>query len=138
MPYYKDTNNQLHFLDDAAHESLLPAGCVAITDAQAAILLSPPPPTQAQMFQMGEAAVQSALDAGAQAWGYDDIKTAVGYIGDPFPRFNAEAVALRNWRSATWIWASSQQAAIIAGNEPMPASTAAFIAGMPAQPIRPS
>jgi hypothetical protein len=46
--------------------------------------------------------VQAILDAQAQAWGYDDIKSAATYIGDPDPKFNAEGLALRNWRSATW------------------------------------
>ena len=35
MPNYKDTNNELHFLDSAEFEYLLPAGCVAITDEEA-------------------------------------------------------------------------------------------------------
>lgn len=95
-------------------------------------------PTQAQIFEMGAAAVQSALDAGARAWGYDDIKTAVGYVGDPYPRFNAEAVALRNWRSAVWVWATAHQEAIVAGTEPVPASAVVFAAGMPALPSRPN
>lgn len=33
--YYKDTNNQLHFLDSAEFEYLLPADCIAITDKEA-------------------------------------------------------------------------------------------------------
>ena len=35
MPHYKDTNNALHFLDDAQYEHLLPAGSVQITDEEA-------------------------------------------------------------------------------------------------------
>ena len=35
MPHYKDTNNNLHFLDSAKFEYLLPADCVAITDEEA-------------------------------------------------------------------------------------------------------
>jgi len=35
MPNYKDTENKLHWLDDEAHEYLLPAGSVLITDAEA-------------------------------------------------------------------------------------------------------
>jgi hypothetical protein len=35
MPFYKDTNNQLHFLDDTGFEHLLPEGCVRITDQEA-------------------------------------------------------------------------------------------------------
>ena len=33
--YYKDTNNQLHFLDSAEFEYLLPADCTPITDEEA-------------------------------------------------------------------------------------------------------
>ena len=33
--YFKDTNNELHFLDSAEFEYLLPADCVAITDEEA-------------------------------------------------------------------------------------------------------
>ena len=33
--YYKNTNNNLHFLDSAEFEYLLPADCVAITDEEA-------------------------------------------------------------------------------------------------------
>ena len=33
--YFKDTNNELHFLDSAEFEYLLPDDCVAITDAEA-------------------------------------------------------------------------------------------------------
>lgn len=33
--HYKDTNNNLHFLDDASFFHLLPTGCVAITAEEA-------------------------------------------------------------------------------------------------------
>jgi hypothetical protein len=33
--YYKDTTNNLHFLDSAEFVYLLPADCVAITDEEA-------------------------------------------------------------------------------------------------------
>ena len=35
MPNYKDTKNNLHFLDDASFAHLLPTGCVAITAKEA-------------------------------------------------------------------------------------------------------
>ena len=35
MAYYKDTNNQLHFLDSTEFEYLLPIDCVVITDEEA-------------------------------------------------------------------------------------------------------
>ena len=36
--YYKDTNNNLHFLDSAEFEYLLPADCVQITDEEAQVI----------------------------------------------------------------------------------------------------
>lgn len=35
MPFYKDQNNGLHWLDSAEHESYLPAGCIQVTDEEA-------------------------------------------------------------------------------------------------------
>ena len=35
MPNYKDTNNNLHFLDDASFSYLLPTGCIPITEEEA-------------------------------------------------------------------------------------------------------
>lgn len=47
--------------------------------------------------------VQEHMDAAAQALGYDDLKTAVGYAEEPaVPRFQAEGRALRAWRSLVW------------------------------------
>lgn len=42
MPYFKDTGGAVHFLDDAQFSYLLPAGCIAITDAEAAAIQNPP------------------------------------------------------------------------------------------------
>jgi hypothetical protein len=38
MPKYKDQQNNVHHLDDAAFAHLLPAGCVQITDEEAEAL----------------------------------------------------------------------------------------------------
>lgn len=35
MPYYKDSNNTLHFLQNTAFEYVLPADCVAIGEEEA-------------------------------------------------------------------------------------------------------
>lgn len=50
MPHYKDSNNGLHFLDDAEFEYLLPLGCVQITDeeAEAIRVANMPPPPEPQ------------------------------------------------------------------------------------------
>ena len=38
MPHYKDTNNNLHWLDDASFAHYLPEGCVEITEEEEALL----------------------------------------------------------------------------------------------------
>ena len=64
----------------------------------------PPIPvlTPQQIQQNLVNAVQQHLDNKAKEYRYDDIKSAVGYVGDPDPVFNAEGTAFRNWRSAVW------------------------------------
>lgn len=43
MPHFKDTQNNIHFLDDASFIYRLPSDCVEITAAEAAALLQPTP-----------------------------------------------------------------------------------------------
>lgn len=76
--------------------------------------------------------IQARLDALAQDWGYDDAKSAVSYLGDPFPRFAAEAAAIRDWRSATWAYVGT-----CAALDPQP-TPETFAAGLPPPPIRPN
>lgn len=101
------------------------------------VLADRPVPTQAQTISACKSALQSVLDAGAQAWGYDSIVTAVSYVGDPDPQFSAEALALRQWRSDVWRWSIAQEASITAGITPAPASVDEFVSSAPVQPARP-
>lgn len=62
MPYFKDTSGGLHFLDDASFApEYLPAGCVQITDAAAALIQNPTP-TAAQLHAALVASAKAALD----------------------------------------------------------------------------
>jgi hypothetical protein len=63
MPHFKDSQNKLHWLDDAAHAHMLPAGCVEITDAEADVLRAPPPPTPEQLREQAKAARAAAVAA---------------------------------------------------------------------------
>jgi hypothetical protein len=81
-------------------------------------------------------AIQAYIDAPAKAWGYDDAKSAVGYVGDDYPRFNAEGLAIRAFRSACWQMADQVRAEVIAGERPAP-SVAELLAILPQQPARP-
>lgn len=40
MPFYKDTNNKVHYLDNIAFSYLLPSGCTPITPEEAEALRS--------------------------------------------------------------------------------------------------
>lgn len=52
---------------------------------------------------------QRTMDGWAKEWGYDHVARACTYVGDPYARFNAEGVALRNARSAVWAYLDSHQ-----------------------------
>lgn len=62
-------------------------------------------------------AVQAWMNAEAQTHGYDDIFTAVGYVGDPNERFAAEGEACRAWRSEVWTACYAYLDAVLAGEE---------------------
>lgn len=61
-----------------------------------------PGPTKAEKIKAVELAVQAHLDAPAKALGYDDIKSACGYVDDEDPIFSAQGRAFKLWRSRTW------------------------------------
>lgn len=66
-------------------------------------------------------AVQAHLDSGAQALGYDDIKTAATYADEPaVARFQSEGQALRAWRSLCWAHCHVVLADVMAGNREIP------------------
>lgn len=61
MAYYKDTNNQLHWLDDASFEHLLPIGSVQITDAEADAIREANKPVPAPVTQISPRQIRMAL-----------------------------------------------------------------------------
>lgn len=94
----------------------------------------PQPPAPPLTREDYDAAIQGTLDAFAQSWGYTDLARAVTYVGDPYPQFNAEAVALRDWRSAVWVKGSQ----ILATADPTkPPTIQEVLAQLPAAPARP-
>ena len=129
----------------SAGEALLPDTVGTIRDdthkveGGAFVELPPPPPppapTAEQVRARFIAAAQAHLDTVARGWGYDDIRSACSYIGDPYPRFAAEALALRDWRSAVWAWLDASGGAALP--DPLP-TREEFIALLPAAPARPT
>lgn len=80
-----------------------------------------PVPTEAEIKTALIGAVQAHLDAGAQALGYDDIKTAATYAGEAaVPRFQSQGRALRAWRSYCWDHCQTVMDAVTAGERPIP------------------
>lgn len=83
-----------------------------------------PPPTEAEIVAELTRAVQDHLDAGAQAAGYDDIKSAVTYADEPaVPRFQLEGQAFRAWRSLCWSACYAIMAEVKSGARSIPTAT---------------
>lgn len=89
-----------------------------------------------------KAAIQAALDAHAQSWGYDGIVSGCTYATSRKPQWQAEGQALVDWRDAVWDRGNeilAQQLALIAaGKSPTITSLADLLALLPAPPSRPS
>jgi len=132
--YFRAPNNSIHYLDDPAFLSLLPAGSVTITEAEVEAALRPGP---AEVVNALTAAIQTHLDSVAQAWGYDNVYTAVTYADEPTVKaFADEGKALRAWRSRVWAAARQTLADVQSGKTPLP-TIEEFIASLPAIPARP-
>ena len=120
---------------DRSHpQTVVPADAIEITEAQWTYALEhnndvrwtgsdwvdhvppPPPLTEADYTR----AIQTHLDAQAQARQYDSIQSAVTYIDDPNPTYAAEAAALRDWRSSVWTYALAELARVQAGERVQP------------------
>lgn len=86
MPHYKDTNNALHWLDDAQYEYMLPAGSVQITDEEAESLRpKPPAPTYRELRAAEYPSFADQFDllyhGGMDAW-----KAAIQAVKDKYPK----------------------------------------------------
>lgn len=99
MPYFKDTENKLHFLDDASFVNLLPSDCVEISDEEYAELTAPPPESADDIIARLEKALDVYIDEQAKSFRYESIRTMVTYVGDPNSQFNAEGLGALEFRS---------------------------------------
>ena len=71
MPHYKAPNNSVHFLDSTEHEDYLPAGCIQITDAEAAALVPQPTSIGTAPVSLSDAILASPTELAK-------LKTALG------------------------------------------------------------
>lgn len=104
MPYFKDTDNRVHFLDDASFSHLLPNGCVEIDEAEAFELQKPPPETPEQVIDRLESAIDQHLDFVANSYRYESIRTMVTYASSDHPTFGAEGRAAIKFRDACYAY----------------------------------
>lgn len=119
MPFYKDTENKLHWLDSADFQYLLPVGSVEITDEEATAIQSPAP-TQAEIIASYTATVQKHLDDTAKQRGYDGILSACTYATSTNEKFQAEGQAAVVWRDAVWSTCYATLAAVESGATVIP------------------
>lgn len=80
-----------------------------------------PAPTPEQLRADRVAAVYAHLNGAAQALGYDDIRAAVTYADEPaVPKFQAEGLGLRAWRSLVWARCYQVLDEVQSGRRPIP------------------
>lgn len=65
-------------------------------------------------------AIQAMLDGKANERGYDNIFTAISYLGDENEKYAAEAAALKSWRSAVWTYSNTELDRVLAAERPQP------------------
>ena len=87
---YKDKNNNLHFLDSAEFEHLLPVGCVQITDEEAdSIRLSkvvPPTYSELRAAEYPSLADQADMQYWDKVNGTNNWETAIAAIKAKYPK----------------------------------------------------
>ena len=136
MPYYKDINNGLHFLESATQElddgviidntTLLPSGCILITDAEAQAIIT--------ANEAAQAAILAALPNSA---GFTQaIKSELGGIVDvnalavAYPLF-FDAIATQQWSDVKALVLDAQSKNVINTNQYAAIKSAALSFNIP-------
>jgi hypothetical protein len=132
MRYFKDPSNKVFGYDQNV-PSQLPYIQKAIDAKWQEVTGSwPPGETQQQAQNRLSPSVTSAVNDGAQSWGYDSIESAVSYVTSSNAQYVKEAQAMSKWRDDVWAWAIPRL------NSVTPNTTVgAFLATMPNVPPKP-
>lgn len=83
---------------------------IAELNRQRFLVNAPAQLQQSMQYSQISAVVQKHLDDTAISMGYDDIKSAISYIGCPNTTYSSEGTTLRNWRSDVWTYVNSDAA----------------------------
>lgn len=132
MPHFKDLENNVHFLDSIDFIHLLPKGSVEITDEEADELTAPPAPSINEQIVAVRNALQTAIDAKAQALGFSGGNALILYVGFDNP-FQSLAQVFAPWEASVWAEADTYKTEVLAGTKPM-LNGAAAVALMPEYP----
>lgn len=141
------TNGILSARYDSAINSTIPADAIEVDDAlffktinendgvwslvdDEIVKLPPPPETPEQIIARLEGAIDRYLDAQAQSFRYESIRTMVTYENDTNPKFNAEGVGAKAFRSAVYTLGVSLIGEVQSGMREVP-TEAELLALMP-------
>lgn len=134
MKYYRDPSNQKVHGYDETIAAFAPHIAQAIAHGWQDITGHwPPTITQKQTQENISNAITSAINDGAQQWGYYDLATAASYANSTNKQYVADALALIEWRDIVWAWAFPLLATVTPGE-----TAATFLASMPDQPNQPA
>jgi hypothetical protein len=130
--FYKDAGGQVYEYETQAERDQFGApDLTAMTADEVAAHLTPAL-TADQTIEAMRNAIQAHMDTAAKGYGYDDVKVAVTYAEEPsVPKFQAEGLAFRAWRSLVWAYAYDVLDKVQAGERTQPTADE-LIAELPA------
>jgi hypothetical protein len=70
---------------------------------------SPPLPTFADYYTQFMGNFTQWIEDVAHSNGYDSALSCISYLNSGVPQFAADALSLKNWRDALWVWAANWQ-----------------------------
>jgi len=123
-----------NYVDAFAAYVVCPDGTgIGWTDNGDGTYTAPAPPAAPALTVQGlSKACAAHLDDTARTLGYDDMLTALSYVGDANTAWDAEAVALRDWRSLAWATEQTIVGEIADQTRAMYTDLADFINDLPA------
>lgn len=93
---------------------------------------APPEPVGPPTLAAVQAAIERHVDAIAAPRNYSSAVSLASYVTSTVPIWQAEAQAFVAWRDAVWVYALAELAKVQGGERVAPATTADFVAELPA------
>ena len=124
MPYFKDTENKLHFLESEEYSYFLPQGSVEISEAEAQEIRQlantlTPEEQQAALIKSYDSSLTLYFDSKAKEKNYDNRISCSVRAGYPGP-FQAEGLAFATWMDTCNAICYQILADVQAGLRPIP------------------